>query len=132
VVEVAVGLVGEVVREEVAEVGPGGVGLPEDAVPVLPGEGLLVAEAADAAERAEIMVEGPVLLHEDHHVLEVGDGPGQVRRQRLGRRRAGGRGRGGRPGADADGCGGGGAEPGRLQEAPSGDARHDRPAGLPR
>ena len=37
-----------------------------------------------------------------------------------------------RPGADADGSGGGGAEPGRLQEMASGDARHYRPAGLPR
>ena len=37
-----------------------------------------------------------------------------------------------RPAADADGSRGGRAEPGRLQEVPSGDARHYRPAGLPR
>src|SRR6185312_11992336 len=49
VVEVAVDLVGEVIREQVTQVGPRLVGLLEDAGPVLVPESLLVAEAADTA-----------------------------------------------------------------------------------
>ncbi len=33
-----------------------------------------VTEAAHALERAEIMVEGAVFLHQDHDVLDVADG----------------------------------------------------------
>ena len=88
VIEVGVDLVGELVREQVAEVGAGRIRLLEDAGPVLVGQGLLVAEPAHPAKRPEVVVEGAVLLHQDHHVLHVGDGPAPALRQRLGRGRA--------------------------------------------
>jgi hypothetical protein len=75
-VEVAVGLVGEVVGQQVPEVGAGRVGLLEDAVAVLVGQRLLVVEAPDARQRPEVVIEGAVLLHQDHHVLQAGHGPG--------------------------------------------------------
>src|SRR4029077_2437112 len=92
------------------------IGLLENAGPVLVSESLLVAEAADAAQRAEVVVEGPVLLHEDHDVLHVGDGPRPPVGRRLGRRRAAASPSGCRAtgGADSRGCR---AEPGVLQEA---------------
>ena len=92
VVEVRVGLVGEVVWQQVAQVGAVHVRLLEDRPAVLVSEDLLVPEAAHAAERAEVVVEGPVLLHQDHHVLQVLDRPGQVlaRRDRGGPRLLGG------------------------------------------
>jgi hypothetical protein len=31
-----------------------------------------VTETADAAQRPEVVVKGPVLLHENHDVLDVG------------------------------------------------------------
>ena len=131
-VEVAVDLVGEVVGQQVAEVGARRVGLLEDAGPVLVGQGLLVAEAADAGEGAEVVVEGPVLLHQDHHVLDVGDRAGPALGERLGGRRAAADAGVG----DAAGDAGrrrrrGGAERGVGQETASGDARNDRLARLP-
>lgn len=80
VVKVAVDLVGELIGEQVPQVRAGLVGLGEDAGPVRVGEDLLVAEPPDTAERPEVMVEGPVLLHEDHHVLDVADGPAKALR----------------------------------------------------
>ena len=35
-----------------------------------------VAEAAHAAQAAEVMVEGAVFLHQEHHVLHVVNGAG--------------------------------------------------------
>jgi hypothetical protein len=81
VVEVAVDLVGEVAGEEVAEVGAALVGLGENAGPVRVGEDLLVAEPPDPAERPEVVIEGAILLHEDHHVRHVADGPAPARGQ---------------------------------------------------
>jgi hypothetical protein len=53
-----------------------------------------IRKAAHAFQRSEIMIEGPVLLHEDHHVLDVPDRAcfcglriGQYRAQ-IGRKRA--------------------------------------------
>ncbi len=40
-----------------------------------------VAEPAHAAQRAEIVIEGAVLLHQKHHVLHVRDGTGAVVRR---------------------------------------------------
>jgi hypothetical protein len=37
-----------------------------------------IAEAAHAGERPEVMVEGAVLLHQDHHVLDVLDRAGDA------------------------------------------------------
>src|SRR6202034_4033058 len=59
VVEVTVGLIGEVVREQVPEVSASRVRLLEDVGPVRVGEDLLVAEAPDSPERPEVVVEGP-------------------------------------------------------------------------
>jgi hypothetical protein len=45
-----------------------------------------LGEPADPAQGAEVVVEGPVLLHEEHDVLDVADRPGPVvgwYRQRL-------------------------------------------------
>jgi hypothetical protein len=36
-------------------------------------DGRLVAETAYAAERAEVVVEGSVLLHQDHHVPDIAE-----------------------------------------------------------
>jgi len=80
VVEVAVDLVSELIGEQVAQVRAGLVGLLEDAGPVRIGEDLLIAEPPDAAERPEVVIEGPVFLHEDHHVLNVADGPAKALR----------------------------------------------------
>ena len=41
-------------------------------------DGSRIAEAADTAQGAEIMVETTVLLHQDDHVLHVADGAGDV------------------------------------------------------
>ncbi|MCO4699117.1 hypothetical protein LRR80_05209 [Streptomyces sp. RO-S4] len=58
-----------------------------------------VAEAADASQGAEVVVEGAVLLHEDDDVLDVLDRPGAVvRRQGGGALDAGGQGAEGRGG----------------------------------
>jgi hypothetical protein len=95
------------VREELqAEVGGGRV---ERQHAVLVPHGLAaglqrrvrVAEAAHAAHRPEVVIEGPVLLHENHDVLDVLDRPSANRRwdgggardagsQHAGRRRSGG------------------------------------------
>ena len=50
-----------------------------------------IAETADAAHGAEVVVEGAVLLHQDDDVLHVADGTGAaVRRDRQGLANAGG------------------------------------------
>src|SRR5690606_41854393 len=54
------------------------IGLLPDRTPVGQGYGEAVAEPAHALERAEVIVERAVLLHEDHHVLDVPDGAGAV------------------------------------------------------
>ena len=84
----------EVVRQQVA-VGVVRIGLGEDGAPVGQPHGPRVAEAPHARERAEVVVEAAVLLHQEHDVLDLaeveagrvgpGDGlahaGGQVRRQ---------------------------------------------------
>ena len=82
-------------RQQVAEVGPGRVRLLEDGGAVLVLQRLLVREAAHALQAAEVVVERPVLLHEDHDMLEIADRAGQVMRPRR-------RGRPGRPGDPGD------------------------------
>ena len=119
VVEVAVDLVGEVVGEEVAEVGAALVGLGENAGPVRVGEDLLVAEPPDPAERPEVVIEGAVLLHEDHHVLHVADGPAPARRQGGAAVRGGGR------SAAEAGRRGRRAEPRSLEETAPADTWRD-------
>jgi len=130
-VEVTVGLVSEVIREQVPEVGTSRIRLLEDVVPVRVREDLLVTEAPDSPELPEIVVEGPVLLHEDHHVLHIGDGPAPAFGQCLGRGRAAARTGESRTAGDAGGCGRRSAERRVLQETPTGDPWHDRLAGLP-
>ncbi|MCY1214588.1 hypothetical protein D9M72_264070 [compost metagenome] len=41
-------------------------------------DGEAVAEPAHALERAEVVVEGTVLLHQDHHMLDILDGAGGI------------------------------------------------------
>ena len=77
-------------RQQIAEVRPGRVWLLEDGGAVRVLQRLLVREAPHAAQAAEVVVERPVLLHEDHDMLEIGDRPGAVTRLRR-------RGRPGRP-----------------------------------
>ena len=73
-----------------------------------------VAEAADAAQGAEVVVEGAVLLHQDDDVLDVLERPGP----------GGGRDRGGSGDAAGEhGRGGGGA--GELQEPSAIDVGHE-------
>lgn len=52
--------------------GAGGVALLEDGGAVLELQDLLVVVSAHTAQLAEVVVEGPVLLHQDHHVLQIG------------------------------------------------------------
>jgi hypothetical protein len=73
-------------RQDVA-VGIDGVGLAEDRAAVRPARGGIV-EAAHAAQRAEIVVEGAVLLHQDDDVVDVAELGGRRPGDRL---RAGGR-----------------------------------------
>lgn len=40
--------------------------------------GYAIAKAAYAGQRAEVMVEGTVFLHQDHHVFDIVDGAGAV------------------------------------------------------
>jgi hypothetical protein len=42
------------------------------------GDGAGIAEATDAAERAEVVIEGAVLLHHEDDVLDIGDGAGAI------------------------------------------------------
>lgn len=53
------------------------VGLPPDRPAVL-GDGAGVAETADPSQRAEVMVEGTVLLHQDDDVLDIVQRSGAV------------------------------------------------------
>jgi hypothetical protein len=81
-------VVGEVLEELEAEVGGSGlegedvvvaaVGLLPDGVAVGQGDGAGVAEAADAAEGAEVVIEGTVFLHHEDDVLDVVDAAGAV------------------------------------------------------
>jgi hypothetical protein len=81
--------------------GPLPVRLAEDRVPVREDDALLVVEAADTVEGAQVVVEAAVLLHEDDDVLDVGDAAVAARRRLGGGRQAeGGRCAGGRGGAD--------------------------------
>ena len=82
-------------RQQVAEVRPGRVRLLEDGGAVRVLQRLLVREAAHALQAAEVVVERPVLLHEDHDMLEIADRAGEVMRPRR-------RGRPGRPGDPGD------------------------------
>ena len=77
------------------------VGLVEDAVAAGQLDRGAVAEAAHPLQRAEVVVEGAVFLHQDHDVLHVGDGAGarglraRGAQRRDAERRAGAYGRGG-------------------------------------
>jgi hypothetical protein len=73
---------------------PGLVRLLEDGGAVRVHQHLLVGEAADAPQAAEVVIERPVLLHKDHDMLEIGNRPGEV----TWLRRRGGPGRPGDPG----------------------------------
>jgi hypothetical protein len=55
-----------------------GVRLVPDGLAVLQRHRARVAEAANSPERAEVVVEGPVLLHQDDDVLDVLDRPRAV------------------------------------------------------
>jgi hypothetical protein len=60
-----------------------------------------IGETAHAVQRAEVMVEGAVLLHQDYHVLHVRDGAGGVvGRDRQGLADAGGQGARGHAGGE--------------------------------
>ena len=61
-------------------------------------DGVRVAESADPAQSAEIVIEGAILLHDDHHVLDIlygsglhgsGDGEGAANRRGKHRGRRG-------------------------------------------
>lgn len=113
---------------EVVVVAPGGGGggrrhdrtvrspLLEDARAVLEGQRLLVVVPAHAGEPAEVVVEGAVLLHQDHHVPQVRDitvvALGQDVLGRFG---------GGRPGRPGDGAGG------ECAERDGGTTQHQPP-----
>ncbi|XXM90669.1 hypothetical protein ACAD29_00451 [Clavibacter nebraskensis] len=99
--------------QHAAAVGAARVGLREHGAASGQLDGLLVAEAADARQRAEVVVERAVLLHEDHHVLHVADG---VREPA-----AGGGGRGG----GARGAGAGAGSRGDAGQDRGGAAQQD-------
>ena len=124
-------VVGQVLDEGQAEVGVVGaerqhvlraVGLVEHRLAAGQRRRVRVAEATDAAHRAEVVVERPVLLHQDHDVLDVldrpllavsrnGRGAGDALRQHRQR----------------------GGAPGQLQETATIDGRHtDPPTGVGR
>ena len=92
------------------------VGLVEDVPPVGQRHRVRVAVPAHPAQRTEIVVESPVLLHQHHHVLDVQDGTGApVGGDRGGAgdaRRQHGR-----------GSGGAGADP-ELKKTAAADLRH--------
>ena len=103
-----------------------GVGLVEDGPAVGQLRGVRVTEPANAGQGAEVVVEGPVLLHEQHDVLDVlqrtvpgralGEGPLDVRRHEGG------------------GSGGGGGAGGPTQETATsqfGHAQHDHARASP-
>src|SRR6202000_2124110 len=72
------------------------------ALPVRLQRGVRIAEAADPAQRPEVVVEGAILLHQDHDVLDILDRPGaDGGGDRGGARDAGGQG-GSRNGATRD------------------------------
>ena len=81
-------VVGEVLKELQAQVGRTGmegqhvavaaVGLIPDGVAGGQGDGAGIAEAADSAEGAEVVIEGAVLLHHEDDVLDVVDAAGAV------------------------------------------------------
>ena len=109
--------------QQIAEVRPGRVRLLEDGGAVRVLQRLLVGEAPHAPQAAEVVVERPVLLHEDHDMLEIGDRPGVVTRLR----RRGGPGRFGDPaelGARSDRHPGGRAA--QLEEPAAGDGSPER------
>jgi len=81
-------VVREILQELKAQVGCTGmegqdvavaaVGLIPDGVAGRQGDGARVAEAADAAERAEVVIEGAILLHHEDDVLDVVNAAGAV------------------------------------------------------
>src|SRR5262249_50586251 len=99
--------------------------------PVRVREELLVAEPPHPAERPEVVVEGAVLLHEDHDVLHVADGPGPALGQRLGRRRAASYSGGRWAAADAGGRSCRSTQPRVLEEPAPAETWREQPAGLP-
>src|SRR6185437_9493420 len=80
-----------------------------------------------ALQRAVVVVEAAVLLHEDHHVLEVGERPGEAGGDRVGPGGRRGGGRAGRAGAGERGCAGGGTA--ELEEAAAVNGRAERGRG---
>jgi hypothetical protein len=59
------------------------VGLEPHRLSARQGHRMRIAESAHAAQRAEVVIEGPVLLHQHHYVLDVPDRP----RRPIGRNR---------------------------------------------
>ncbi len=59
----------------------GAVGLEPDRLPAFERDRETIAEAAYAAQGAEIVVERAVLLHQDHDVLHIHDGAGPASRR---------------------------------------------------
>jgi hypothetical protein len=45
-----------------------------------------IAEATHAAERSKVVIEGPVLLHQDHDVLHIAQRAGALGRRNFRRR----------------------------------------------
>jgi len=70
----ALRIVGAAVQMVRREHGAIGALLLPDAAPIGQGNGEAVAKAAHAFERAEVMVERSVLLHQDDDVLHILDG----------------------------------------------------------
>lgn len=66
------------VRMEGQHLAGAAVGLVEDVPPAWQGDRMRVAVAAHPAQGAEIVVEGPVFLHQHHDMLHVPDRPGPM------------------------------------------------------
>ena len=69
------------VRPERQGVALRAAGLMEHRLARREGRGARIGEAAHPVQRPEIMIESPVLLHQDHDVLDIGDGAGGVVRR---------------------------------------------------
>ncbi len=66
------------VEMEGQDLAAGGVGLMPDRQPGRQGDGARIVKAAYARQGAKIVIEGAILLHEDHHVFDIGQGAGNV------------------------------------------------------
>ena len=74
---------GEILKELQAEIGSGGmkgqsmtpitIGLVPDRLAGRQKDGSRIGKAADTIQRAEVMIEGAVLLHQDDDVFDVED-----------------------------------------------------------